>query len=182
MKKLLKSIYLILLFLLLIPFKSFGQKTEPIDSTKIKLMIAAKEIMNAASTCALITLDDKGRPRVRAMDPFSPENNFTVWFGTNSKSRKVNQIKKDHRVTLYYLDHDSSGYVMIHGIAQLINDQKEKENRWKEEWEDFYPNRIESYLLIKVSPIWLEISSVPRGIVGDSITWQPPEVSFDSKL
>ena len=113
MKKLLKSIYLILLFLLLIPFKSFGQKTEPIDSTKIKLMIAAKEIMNAASTCALITLDDKGRPRVRAMDPFSPENNFTVWFGTNSKSRKVNQIDTNYGFLIIFVHESLKGTVLL---------------------------------------------------------------------
>ncbi|MCK5637494.1 MAG: pyridoxamine 5'-phosphate oxidase family protein, partial [Flavobacteriaceae bacterium] len=101
------------------------------------------------------------------------------WFGTNSKSRKVNQIKKDSRVTLYYLDSDSSGYVMINGLAQLVDDQKE--NKWKEEWTGFYSNNKENYLLIKVTPIWMEISSISRNIVGDTITWQPPKVLFESK-
>ena len=180
MKTLRKSIYVIFTILLLIPFTGFNQNIEPIDSTNNKLISAAREIMNAAGTCALITLDEEGRPRVRAMDPFTPESDLTVWFGTNSKSRKVNQINKDARVTLYYLDSDASGYVMIHGIAQLVDDQKEKENRWKDEWEAFYPNKKEGYLLIKVSPIWMEVSSSTRGIVGDTITWQPPIVLFDS--
>jgi general stress protein 26 len=68
---------------------------------------------------------------------------------------------------------------MLHGIAQLVDDQKEKEKRWKDEWEDFYPNKTEDYLLIKVSPIWMEVSSTTRGIIGDTITWQPPSVLFD---
>jgi len=167
--------------LFLTPFKCFSQKTETIDTTKNKLINAAREIMISASTCALITLDEEGRPRVRTMDPFSPENDLTVWFGTNEKSRKVNQIKQDQRVTLYYLDSDASGYVMIYGLAELINDQSEKEKHWKEEWEEFYPNHKENYRLIKVVPEWMEISSVKRGIVGDSITWQPQSLRFNSK-
>ena len=127
MSQLLKSIFILSLTLLFIPFPSFSQDLPPKDSTNVKLMTAAREIMTAAGTCALITLDKEDRPRVRVMDPFLPESDFTVWFGTNSKSRKVDQINNNPKVTLYYLDSDSSGYVMIHGTAQLVNDQKEKE-------------------------------------------------------
>ena len=181
MKSIRKSIYLIFPILLLIPFKVISQNIEPKDTSKIKLINAAREIMTTAGTCALITLDKEGRPRVRAMDPFIPESDLTVWFGTNPKSRKVYQIKKDPRVTLYYLDSDVSGYVMIHGIAQIVDDQKEKEKRWKDEWKAFYPKKPEGYLLIKVSPKWMEVISYTHGIVGDTITWQPPIVLFDSK-
>jgi general stress protein 26 len=150
-------------------------QTAEINSTKSKLIDAAKEIMEASGTCALITLDEQGRARVRAMENISPENNLTVWFVTNPKSRKVNQIKNDPRVTLYYLDSDASGYVMIHGSAELVNSQAKKEKLWRDEWDSYYPDK-KSALLIKVSPIWMEISSSPRGIYGDSITWQPPKV------
>ena len=96
--------------------------------------------MNSAGTCALITLDEEGRPRVRAMDAFPPENDFTVWFGTNPKSRKVNQIKNDPRVTLYYLENDGSGYVMIYGKAQLVDELRKKKNIGKLNGRLFTPN------------------------------------------
>jgi len=173
------SIYLIFTILLFIPFKSFSQNIDPNNVSNIKIKNAAREIMTAAGTCALITLDEEGRPRVRVMDPFLPESDFTVWFGTNPKSRKVNQIKKNPKVTLYYLDSDASGYVMIHGKAQLVDDQKVKEKRWKDEWEAFYPNKPEGYILIKVSPEWMEVISYTHGILGDPTTWQPPVILFD---
>src|SRR5680860_501016 len=106
-----KTIFLIFAILLFIPFGSISQITEQKDSTNIKFKNAAREIMTAAGTCALITLDDKDLPMVRTMDPFLPESDFTVWLGTNAKSRKVNQIKKNPNVTLYYVDGDASGYV-----------------------------------------------------------------------
>lgn len=179
MKILQKSVYIIISILVVTPLLSYTQYTESLAFTNSKLIDAAKEIMNASTTCALITLDEEGRARVRAMDAFPPEDDLTVWFGTNTKSRKVEQINKDPRVTLYYLDSDASGYVMIHGIAELVDDQREKEKRWKKEWEEFYPNKAENYLLIKVSPIWMEVSSTPRGIFSDTITWQPPKILFD---
>ena len=111
MKHLSKSICILFLTLLFIPFLNFSQNLPPKDATNIRLKNVAREIMTAASTCALITIDEEGQPRVRAMDPFLPESDFTVWFGTNPKSRKVNQIKKNPKVTLYYLDSDATGYV-----------------------------------------------------------------------
>lgn len=181
MKTINNYIYLIFIIFLLIPSVGFNQNSEHLDSINNKLINAAREIMTSAETCALITLDQEGRPRVRTMDPFLPESDFTVWFGTNPKSRKVDQIKKDPRVTLYYLESDGSGYVMIHGIAQIVNNQEEKEKRWKVEWEAFYPNKYEDFLLIKVSPEWMEVISYARGVVGDPVTWEPPRVIFDSK-
>jgi general stress protein 26 len=181
MKTIKTSIFFMGIIFLLIPSFAFCQPSEPLDSLKTKVMLAARKIMTSAKTCALITLDEEGRPRVRTMDPFAPESDFTVWFGTNPKSRKVEQIKKDARVTLYYVENENSGYVMLHGKAQIINDQEEKEKRWKAEWEAFYPNRYEDFVLLKVSPQWLEVVSYSRGMVGDPITWEPPKVIFDAK-
>lgn len=180
MKQVRKIILIQILILLAMPFKGFSQAKEQNDSSNTKLIQAAREIMAAAGTCALITLDENDLPRVRVMDPFLPESDFTIWFGTNPQSRKVKQIKNNPNVTLYYLDSDASGYVAVHGTAQLIDDPTEKEKRWKTEWEAFYPDRPEGYLLIKVSPDWMELISYTRGIVGDPVTWQTPAVHFDS--
>lgn len=173
-----KYLFLATLIFLALPFLSFCQNPILKDSSDLKLIAAAKDIMKSAGTCALITLDNEGCARVRTMDPFLPEDDLTVWFGTKSESRKVSQIKKDPRVTLYYLSSDASGYVTIHGKAELVNDPKEKEKHWKDRWESFYNDRSKDYLLIKVSPIWMEVVSETHGIFGDSKTWQPPVVKF----
>lgn len=181
MKLLNKLPYLIFSLLLLVSSKNFGQNEKSADSSNIKLMTAAREIMAAAGNCALITLDQEGRSRVRVMDPFLPETDFTVWFGTNPKSRKVDQIKNDPRVTLYYFDSKTSGYVMIQGKAQIIDDQKEKEKHWKVGWENFYQDKDAGFVLIKVSPVWMEVISYTHEIFGNPATWEPPIVLFETK-
>ncbi|MCA0131611.1 pyridoxamine 5'-phosphate oxidase family protein [Winogradskyella alexanderae] len=178
MNQITKLILHLTFFALIIPLNLIGQEVHIKDSTKNKLTLAAREIIKASGTCALISLDEKSIPRVRIMDPFPPENDFTIWFGTKSESRKVHQIKNNPNVTLYYQDSDASGYVVIHGKAQIVEDEKIKQTKWKKEWEAFYPNK-DSYVLIKVSPDWMEILSHSRGIVGDPVTWQTPIVRFD---
>lgn len=179
--KLKKTICLAFITLILLPVFGLSQNSEITDSLKNKLVNAARDIISSTTTCALITIDNKGIPRVRTMDPFPPENDFTVWFGTNPRSRKVAQIKNNPKVTLYFLDSDDSGYVTIHGTAQIVNNEVEKEKRWKDEWKAFYKNKSNDYVLIKVSPIWMEVISYTHGIVSNTATWQPPVVRFDSK-
>jgi len=141
-------------------------------------MKAAKEIIAKAHTCALITLGKEGKSRVRMVETLPIDDDFTLWFGTNPKSRKVVQIKHDKRVTIYYTDATSTGYVMILGEAVLVNDPKEKEKHWKEGWQSYYPNKEKDFVLIKVIPESLEIVSYIHGIVGDTETWEPPKVLF----
>ena len=101
-----------------------------------------------------------------------------VWLATNPRTRKVAEIRRNPRVTLYYFDREEQAYVAISGIARLVNDPKEKTKRWKDEWKDFYPDRARDYLLIAVKPERLEVVNVKKGIVGDPITWKPPSVNF----
>ena len=169
------SISLVLLFL---PLVNIAQHSILKDTSDAKYITVAREIMSGAATCALITLDNEGRPRVRVMDPFPPEKDLVVWLATNPESRKVEQIRNDPRVTLYYLAEGATGYVMIHGSAKLVEDQNEKEEHWKDQWTAFYPDYPAGYLLIQVFPEWLEVVSYTHGIVGDSVTWQPPVVSL----
>lgn len=167
----------IIIVSLLVTFPSFiyGQQIEYPDSVLIN---AAKEIMESVLCCAFITVDEEGTPRVRAMETIDPDEDMTTWFVTNPNSRKVQQIKNNPKVTLYYLDGDLSGYVTIHGTASLVNDLGEKKKRWKDQWIEHYPNKYDDCLLIKVVPKWMEVLSMSRGIQNDSITWQPPGLEF----
>ncbi len=173
-----RSIFTLLVALFLIAFQGYGQNTEK-DSLDLRLKTAARDIMANAGNCALITLGENGHPMVRIMDPFAPEPDFTVWLGTNPASRKVKQIKRDPRVTLYYMDRDASGYAVIHGRAELVNDARQKELHWKDAWKAFYANNKEAYLLIRVTPEILEVVSYRHGIFGDPETWTPSAIEFN---
>src|SRR5262249_56792006 len=103
---------------------------------------------------------------------------FVGWMATNPASEKVQQIGRDPRVTLYYFDPETEGYVSLMGRARLVNDPDEKAKHWCEAWNKFYPNR-ESALLIAVTPEKLETVSPKKKIVGDPKTWAPPTIVFE---
>jgi len=112
------------------------------------------------------------------MDPFLPDSQFVVWMGTNRASRKVEDLRRDPRVLVYYDDPSGAGYVSIEGTARLVDDPAEKDRRWKEEWALFYPDRAATYLLIAITPARMEVLNFRLGVMGDSITWEVPAVEF----
>ncbi len=118
-----------------------------------------------------------GRAAAPAPAP-APEPDFTVWFATNPLTRKVDEIRRDPRVVLYWFDPGVEGYVTLRGRARLVDDAAEKRRRWKPEWEAFYPDRERGYLLVAVTPERMEIVSPRRGITGDAVTWRPPTLRF----
>jgi general stress protein 26 len=53
----------------------------------------------------LRTQDEEGRSQARTVNRFPPEEDMTVWIATSTLTRKVQQIRRDPRVTLYYANH-----------------------------------------------------------------------------
>ena len=162
---------------LLTVHSTYGQTT-PAGTSREQLLTTAREIMATARYAALITTGANGRINARTMDPFAPGADMVIWFGTNSKSRKVRELRRNPRVTIYYLDPVAQAYVTIQGTVRLVNDRAEKARRWKDEWKAFYPDREKSYLLIAVKPERLEVISVKAGLTGDPNTWAPHTVIF----
>ena len=141
------------------------------------ILRAAREVMAAAQFCALITLDEEGRPQARVMDPTAPDARMVVTLMTNPASRKVAQIERDPRVTLFYFDRGSPGYVTILGRAKPILDSAEKRRRWVERWN---PHRDgpDDALLYEVVPDRIEVVSIAHSVVGDDDAWTPPSIEL----
>lgn len=142
---------------------------------------AARRLMSDTRYCALITVGEDGRPQARTIDPSPPDERLVVWFVTNPATRKVRQIERDPRVTLYYFDPRSPGYVTLLGTARIIEDPDEKQQRWLGKWTPFYPGGADDALLYEVTPSRIEVLDVARGIVGDPATWTPPAIEFQNR-
>jgi len=157
-----------------------GQELQAAGVDRSVILKAAGELMGKARYCALVTVGPDGHPQARVVDAFAPEADMTVWIATNPVTRKVAEIGKDPRVTLYYFDPAGPGYVTLLGKAELVSDAAEKAKRWKEDWAAFYAdkNRGDDYLLIRVRPSRLEIVSYAHGLLNDPKSWRPIAVEF----
>ena len=153
--------------------ESAGEAQGASRDAKLK---AARAIIEAARYCALITVDRDGHPRARTVDPFPPTDDMTVWIATLPGTRKLEQIRDDPKVTLYYQDAANAAYVTLRGRA-TIHDDPESKRAWKHPDVDlFWPDYPDGYTLIEVKPDVLEL--VGRGVDADERTWRPQSVVF----
>jgi len=157
---------------------ALAQEKAPAPLSRSELIAAAREIIAAQQYCALITLDEEGRPQVRTMNPFPPEDDMTVWIATSTLTRKVQHIRRDPRVTLYYADHSkATGFVAITGRAVLVDDQAEMIKRKRAYWDSAFPG-FKNLVLIKVIPERMDVLNYKAGAVNDPVTWRTPSVEF----
>lgn len=153
-----------------------AQSAAPPANTETSQLRIARRVMEQVRYCALITSDWHGRASARTIDPLPPDSAFVVHFVTNPKSRKVRELSRDRRVTLYYFDPAALAYVSLYGTARRINDSREKAKWWKSDWTPIYPNRQRDAAIYEVRPERLEIVSLRDGVTGDTVTWAPPTI------
>jgi general stress protein 26 len=146
-----------------------GAQSAPKDTAAV-----VRRLIAGAKYATFVTLDDTGAPRTRMVQPRPPERDFTVWFATNPRTRKVQDITRDARVVLHYFDPAREGYVSLVGRARVVRDLATKNAHWDPAWSAFYKDRDKDVVLVAVTPDRLEIVSDKDGITGDKATWRPP--------
>jgi general stress protein 26 len=150
------------------------------EFSRDSLLHASRTIIDSAKCRVLVTVDENGRPHAREMDPFAPDENMVIWFGTNPKTRKVQQIKSNPNVAVFYYDSKSVSYVSINGTAELVNDPELKKKYWKDYWERYYADPEKEYILIKVVPERLELISYQYNLFWKGDSFMPQAVDFDT--
>lgn len=131
----------------------------PQELSRDSLLTLARSIVESAQSQTLITVDENGKPQARIMSKLPPEDNWVIWLGTNPRSRKVQQIKKNPNVIVFYYDSKGRSYVSAAGQAKIVNDPNKKKQHWKKGWKKYYPDPDKDYILIEVTPKRLEIVS-----------------------
>lgn len=151
------------------------------------ILDAARALINADKYAAFVTVDANGAPRARTVltqigpaDPSRADKGFTIWIMTRRSTRKVEQIRKNPRVTLYYNDDAKESYVTIMGVATIHTDPKDPEAKkfYDEGYAKFFwPDLEKDFIMISVKPIWLEALVMPV-IKNNRDNWRPQSVVF----
>lgn len=100
----------------------------------------------------LTTIDVKGYPQTRAMFNlrnrerfpklvpfFEKMDDLTSVFTTNTSSTKINDIKTNTAVSVYYCEPESWKGVMFGGNIEIIDDLVVKKELWHDGWNKYYP-------------------------------------------
>jgi general stress protein 26 len=143
--------------------------------TPDELIKLARDIIAKTPHCFVITINRIGQPNARLMEHFAPEDDLTLWIGTDAVSQKVTHIIENTQVTIADEDPANYAYVMLQGSAQIVQNPDIQRQYWREDWREFFPEGPEStnYVLIKFTPHRLEMMSHAQGIAPSRFGLKP---------
>ena len=151
------------------------------------ILSAARALMLSDSNVALTTVDESGQPRVRTtkafvdrLDPADPARGVTVWIMTRLTTRKVDQIRKHPKVTLYFNNDARVEYATIMGTAVIHTDSENPDAKhiYDADYAKFFwPDFPKDFVMLEVKPRWLEY--LGPAIAAHPDTWRPQAVVFE---
>lgn len=94
----------------------------------------------ARSAVAMVgSIGDGGYPFIKAMMKAEADGLKTIWFSTNTSSKRVSQFLKDGRACVYFLDQAAFKGLMLTGEMEVLNDAASRRRLWVDGCEVYYP-------------------------------------------
>jgi len=101
------------------------------------------KLIDQSKICLLGTNGEDGFPSIKAMMNIKHEGMKKIWLSTNTSSKRVQQLKKDNRACVYYVDESNFKGLMLTGTIQILQDLQSKQMLWGEGSEKYYPLGVE---------------------------------------
>jgi general stress protein 26 len=87
----------------------------------------------------LTTVDRDGRFHSRPVETLQVEGSDALWFFTDWSSPKVEELRRDIRLSLGYADPAKHTYVAVSGVGTLLRDPDKAKEIWTIEQRAYYP-------------------------------------------
>ncbi len=116
----------------------------------------ALTLANAAQIAMLGTNGDDGYPNIKAMIKMENEGLKTIWFSTNTSSRRVGQLERDPKASVYFVDFEQWMGLMLVGEVEILQDAASRERLWREGYERYYPLGVTDpdYTVLRFTSHW----------------------------
>ena len=110
---------------------------------KQEAMTEGLQLIERSKICLLGTNGEDGFPNIKAMMNAKHEGMNKMWLSTNASSRRVQQLKKDNRACVYYVDEKEFKGLMLIGTIRILQDLKSRRMLWNDGDERYYPLGVE---------------------------------------
>lgn len=103
--------------------------------------------------CMLVDRDGE-RLRARPMAPVVEEEARAIWFVTDQRNAKDDEITRDPQVCLTFVDHSAHFHLSVSGSARVVRDPAKLKAIWTTYMEAFFPGGPDdpNAILLKVEP------------------------------
>lgn len=101
----------------------------------------------------LTTIDTDGVLRSRPMSTQQTEFDGDLWFFTNDRTHKVDEIERDNRVNVSYAKPGDNVYVSVSGSASIVHEREKMEQLWNPILKAWFPDGLDTpgICLLKVA-------------------------------
>lgn len=150
-----------------------------------------KDFVDNIKTCMFCTKVTEMPFRTRPMATQEVDEEGNLWFFSGKSSDKNDEIKNDDTVQLLYSKNSDSHFLTITGTAQIVNDQKKKDELWNSLAKTWFPGGKDdpNLRLIKIKPgqahYWDTINGKMITLLKmatSAVTGNPSEVGVEGKL
>jgi general stress protein 26 len=133
-----------------------------------ELKQACLKLMETTDAVYLSTLGGDGFPYTRMMSNLmnkqenpgcaevldTDKKDFEVYFVTGSSSVKMQQIRANPKVSVYFCNPAEFHTLMLLGQIQEVTDQEFKKTLWQDGWEIHWPGGAEDpeFIVLRLSP------------------------------
>jgi len=106
-------------------------------------MAEGLQLADRSGICLLGTNGEDGFPNIKAMMNAKHEGIRKIWFSTNTSSKRVQQLIRDNRACVYFVDEKDFKGLMLTGTIQILNDLESRQMLWNDGDERYYPLGVE---------------------------------------
>jgi Uncharacterized stress protein (general stress protein 26) len=112
-----------------------------------------RKLVNDINVCMFITENNKDE-HTRPMSTIEVEENATLWFFTDIRSIKVEEVSTQREVHLVYAHPGKESYMDVWGTANVITDKQTIKDKWSPIVKAWFPNGADdpNIALLKVTP------------------------------
>ena len=118
-----------------------------------------KKLVNEINVCMFITNNSTGNgtDHTRPMYTIEVEDNGALWFFTDIRSIKVEEVAKEHETHLVYAHPGKESFLDVWGTASIVRDKQQIKDKWSPMIKAWFPGGVDdpNIALLKVQPTQL---------------------------
>jgi general stress protein 26 len=101
------------------------------------------ELIHGIQVAMMTTVEEDGTLRSRPMWTHDRDFDGELWFFTHEHSPKVDEVERDHHVSLSYSDPTRDRYVSVSGVARLVRDKEKARELWNPTLKAWFPQGLD---------------------------------------
>lgn len=123
---------------------------------KQEVLAEAQLLADHSQFAMLGTNSGDGYPHIKALIKMENEGLKTVWFSTNTSSKRVKQLLNDPKASVYFLDDENWAGLMLVGDVEILQDDASRKRLWREGYEKYYPLGVNDpdYTVLRFTAHW----------------------------